>query len=78
MEEYKVTTVTLDNGEDYIVLKDLTIGGKRYCYFVNVVDENDFCIRRVEEEQGKAYFCYLEDDVEFKKVMDAYVKANEQ
>ena len=36
MQDYDVTIVTLDNGKDYYVLKDITANNKRYCYFSNI------------------------------------------
>lgn len=72
--EYEVTVVTLDNGQDYMIVKDSVIDGKRYCYFVNENDETDICVRRIDKIENEDHFVYLDNDQEFNQVMEHFIK----
>ncbi len=74
MQDYDVTIVTLDNGKDYYVLKDITANNKRYCYFSNIENQHDICVRRVEQENNKSYFCYLDSEDEFRQAMKLFTE----
>ena len=67
--EYEVTVVTLDNDQDYMIIKDIMLDGKRYCYLVNENDEMDICVRRLEKVDGVDTFVYLDSEEELQKVM---------
>ncbi len=74
MPEYKVNVVTLDNGKDYQIVKDVTIDDKRYCYLVNVDNNKDICVRIVKAIDGELGFSYLTSEEEFNKVMEHFLE----
>lgn len=69
---YEVNVITLDDEKDYIIIKDSTIDGKRYCFFSEEQEPTNTCVRRVEKIDGKDYFVYLDNLDELTKVLQHF------
>lgn len=67
-------TIILDDGIEYIIIKEMNIKGITYTLFANVNDGTDICYRKTEEENGELFYVGLDDEKEFKLVNDSFAK----
>lgn len=61
----EVETVILEDGKNCIVINEIEIDGIKYVYLVNVVDNNDYVIRKEINNE----LVGLDNEIEFKKAM---------
>lgn len=61
----KLNFVTLENGNDYLVIEEKNYNNIKYLYLVNENDDKDFCIRKVVLDNGIDKIIALENDEEF-------------
>lgn len=61
----KLNFVTLENGNDYLIIEEKIYNNIKYLYLVNENDDKDFCIRKVVLDNGIEKIIALENDEEF-------------
>jgi len=64
-------TVELD-GKNYVISLELVVNGSKYLHLANIENPEDFCIRKVEMENGEEYLVGLESREEFNTVLEAF------
>lgn len=82
MEELiEVNVITLENEKDYEIIDTIKIDEHKYLILSNEEDDNDICVRKVIEKEGKEYITTLDSEEEFENVMkkfyDKYMKKEE-
>lgn len=70
-KEYDV--VVLEDGLEYAVIDEITKNGNTYVYLVNVQDEEDFCIRKVVENDTEKFLVGLSSNEEFDEALLYFV-----
>lgn len=70
----EITTVTLEDNIDYIVISKINIDNNTYLFLANENDPKDLCIRKEITENNIEYLVGLENEDEFNKVMLEYNK----
>lgn len=70
----EITTVTLEDNIDYIVISKVNIDNNTYLFLANENDPKDLCIRKEITENNIEYLVGLENEDEFNKVMLEYNK----
>ncbi|NLM63485.1 MAG: hypothetical protein GX190_04145 [Mollicutes bacterium] len=73
-KEYDV--VVLEDGLEYAVIDEITKNGNTYVYLVNVQDEEDFCIRKVVENDTEKFLVGLSSNEEFDEALLYFVNKN--
>lgn len=68
----EMDSVILENNIEYIVLEKIEIKGITYLILSNVNDDKDIKIGKNLLENGQKYFCGIDDDEEFKMVLEAF------
>lgn len=71
-----VHVITLEDGIDYIIFEAIEHNNKKYLFLANENDNDDICVRKVIEEEGKEYLIKLDDREEFEEVMNIYYQKN--
>ncbi len=62
-------SVTLEDGEEYIILDEIDIDGDRYVYLSNENDNHRFKVRKAKKVGNIEMFVGLDSDDEFDKAM---------
>ena len=70
----EINTVVLEDNIRYAILKEIEKDGNTYVYLTNMEDAEDFCIRKVNIEDGKRYLVGLDSDEEFELVLLSFAK----
>lgn len=70
MDEMNVKCVTLEDGNDYAIIKEV----ENYLYLVNTENEKDVCIRKLTEENGEQYIEPLKNEDELKYAYSIFKK----
>lgn len=65
-----IETITLDDGITYAVVDEKVYNGIKYVYLVDRNNELNFCIRKIEIENGKEYIINLDDRKEFELALN--------
>ena len=71
MSEYNIASL---NGKDYIEVDTINFKDNTYVFLVNEKDEKDFLIRKITNENEKAFYEPLETKEEFEVVMLMFTK----
>lgn len=72
--EYEVSTTTLEDGKEYMIVKDMMVDNKRYCFFSSIENPDDVCVRRIDKVGVVETFVYLDSEEELTHVMAEYLK----
>ena len=67
-------SIILDDGINYLILKDKIIDGVKYTLFVNIDNDTDICFRKTVVEDNEEYYVGLDDNKELNKVILAFDK----
>lgn len=62
-------SIVLDDGIEYVIVKEMEIDGIKYTLFSNINDEKDICFRKTITENGKDYYAGLDSEKEFDKII---------
>lgn len=76
MEEIK--TVELEDGSTYIITDEIEVGEKKYLYLTNILDAEDFCIRKYIVESGEEYLSGLDNKQEFDLALKYFLEKHPQ
>lgn len=68
-----VKCVKLEDGIEYVVLDEIDAGANTYVYLSNVDNEEDFCIRKVNNSDENTLLG-LDSDDEFDEALLLYTK----
>lgn len=74
--EQELDFVTLEDGNQYAIIDEITENNITYVYLSNISDETDFCIRKVKEEPKGKMLIGLKDDAEFDQALMYYANKN--
>ncbi len=67
--------VVLEDGLEYIVIDEIDNDNRvTYVYLVNVNDEKDFCIRKVDDNVNPDLLVGLDSNMEFDKALLIFTK----
>ena len=76
MEEIK--TVELEDGATYIITDEIEKEGKKYIYLNNILDTEDFCIRKYTVESGEEYLVGLDSRQEYDLALKYFLEKHPQ
>ncbi len=65
----EIKCIKLEDGLEYMVLDEIDSGSTTYVYLTNVSDEEDFCIRKVNNEKNSELLVGLDSNEEFDKAL---------
>lgn len=68
-------TIVLDNGTEYVIIKEEIINGTVYTLFSNIDDDSDICIRKTVVDNDEEYYVGLDNEKEFDLVMAYFTKS---
>ena len=74
MEEKEYNVVTLENGVEYTEVDKLDYNGNTYVFLSNLDNPNDFCIRKLVNENDEDYIVGLDSKDEFNPVLNRFAK----
>lgn len=69
-----VKCIQLEDGLEYALIDEIENGDIKYCYLVNVNDENDFCIRKIDTKIDNETVIGLDSNHEFDKALLLFTK----
>ncbi len=67
-----IDVIKLENGKEYGIIDTITHNGSNYLVLSNILDNNDFCIRKVIEKEGREVIVKLNDQNEFEEIMKMF------
>ncbi len=70
----EMDVVTLEDGNEYIILDEIDIDGVKYVYLTTEEDETKFKIRKVQMAGNIEMYVGLDSDSEFDKAMLYFTK----
>ena len=76
MDEIK--TVELEDGATYVITDEIEINEKKYLYLTNILDVEDFCIRKYIIESGEEYLVGLDNKQEFDTALKYFLEKHPQ
>lgn len=68
----EVNVITLENGNDYIIIDTIEYNNSKYLFLSNKEDENDMCVRKVILKEEKEYLIKLESENELEEVLNVF------
>lgn len=74
----EVKCVKLEDGLDYMVIDEIDNEDVTYVYLANVLDEEDFCIRKVDNMKNGELLVGLDSDEEFDKALLIFTKKHKE
>ena len=69
-----IKSIKLEDGIEYMVLDEIDLDNNTYVYLTNVDDEEDFCIRKVDNTKNESMLVGLDTDNEFDKALLLFSK----
>ena len=76
MEEKEYNVVKLENGMEYAEVNKINHNEKTYLFLVNLNNDDDFCIRKLINENGNDILVGLDSKVEFDEVLNIFLRSN--
>ena len=67
-------SIVLDDGIEYLIIKEFIIDNIKYTLFVNIDDDKDICFRKTLTINNEDMYVGLDDDKEFDKVIQYFDK----
>ena len=72
----EVKSIRLENDIEYMVIDEIDNATTTYYYLVNIDDEKDFCIRKVEKGNDKQLLVGLDTKQEYDRAILLFSKKN--
>lgn len=72
-DEVETNVIDID-GVEYAEVMRLEMDGNTYLYFSDLDNPEDFCIRKLEVEDGVEYVCGLDSEEEFDNALNQFTK----
>lgn len=76
MDEKEYNVVVLEDGTEYAEINKINLNEKTYLLLVNLKNDNDFCIRRLINENGEDVLIGLDSKEEFDQILNIFLKNN--
>lgn len=76
MKEKEYNVIVLENGEEYAEVNKIKHNDKTYLFFVNLKNDDDFCIRKLVNKDGKEVIIGLDDRAEFDEILNIFLENN--
>ncbi len=76
MDEKEYNVVVLEDGTEYAEINKINLNEKTYLLLVNLKNDNDFCIRRLINENGEEVLIGLDSKEEFDQILNIFLKNN--
>ena len=76
MDEKEYNVVVLEDGMEYAEINKINLNEKTYLLLVNLKNDNDFCIRRLINENGEDVLIGLDSKEEFDQILNIFLKNN--
>lgn len=70
MEEVNMKTITLEDNNDYFVVKECD----NYVYLANINNPKDICVRKLITDNNEEYLTVLDNDEELNKALVLFSK----
>lgn len=70
----EVDVVSLEDGNDYIILGETTLNNEKYVLLSQEEDETKICIRKIVYIDNEEYFETVEDNNLVKNIMSKFTK----
>lgn len=67
----------LEDNIEYMVLDEINTGSITYVYLANIDDEEDFCIRKVDNSKNSELLVGLDSNNEFDKALLLFTKKHQ-
>ena len=67
-----IDVIKLENGKEYGIIDTITHNGSNYLVLSNILDNNDFGIRKVIEKEGREVIIKLNNQNEFEEIMEMF------
>ncbi len=74
----QVKVIKLEDGLDYFVLDEIEKDNVTYVYLANVLDETDFCIRKVNMNVNEYLLVGLDNEKEFDRALEIFTDKNKR
>ena len=58
--------------KEYYLIKKVVYNNQTYCYFINVKDKYDLCIKKLINKDNEEYFIGLKDENELKEAIKIF------
>lgn len=72
-----IKCVKLEDGIEYMILDEIDSDVNTYVYLTNIEDEEDFCIRKVDNSRNSQLLVGLDNDEEFDKALLLFTKKHQ-
>ena len=72
-----IKCIKLEDGIEYMVLDEIDNDVNTYIYLANANDEDDFCIRKVDNSKNAELLVGLDSNSEFDKALLLFTKKHE-
>lgn len=69
-----IKCVKLEDGIEYMILDEIDSDVNTYVYLTNIDDEEDFCIRKVDNKRNSELLVGLDSNEEFDKALLLFTK----
>ena len=66
---------TFLEGKEYYIVKKIVLNNCEYLYLSSVEDSNNFCIRKLINENGETILSGLDSETEFNEVSNALLES---
>lgn len=69
-------SVTLENGNEYVIIDEIVHNGNHYVYLTNINNKEDICIRKSVQKDDGEYFEGLKDESELQNALILFANKN--
>lgn len=76
MKEKEYNVVTLEDGLEYAEVKKIRYNGILYLFLSSLENDDNFCIRKLVDKNGKQVLIGLDDEAEFNEILSIFVSKN--
>lgn len=60
------------NNKEYYLLKEIVYNNQTYCYFMNVDNKLDLCVKKLINKDNEEYYVGLKDENELKEAIKKF------
>lgn len=76
MKEKEYNVVTLEDGLEYAEVKKIRYNGIIYLFLSSLENNDNFCVRKLVNKNGKQVLIGLDDEAEFDEILSIFVSKN--
>ena len=67
-----IDVIKLENGKEYGIIDTIIHNNSNYLVLSNVLDNADFCVRKVINKEGREVIIKLNNQNEFEEIMEMF------